>query len=163
GVQYAKGLGTNAKSEINYALNGQYTWLLTDVGVDDEAAPYGTVTFEIWVYSPAYPSGTRAWASGMITGKGRAVSARVDVTNAKSRIKYAPTAKYTTFTTDVGVDDEANASGTVTFEIWVYSPSSPNGTRVWTSGVVTGKVAAVSVTVDVTNATSLRLVVGDAG
>ena len=34
GVQYAKGLGVNAVSDITYNLNGAYTSFLSDIGVE---------------------------------------------------------------------------------------------------------------------------------
>ncbi|WP_435872065.1 NPCBM/NEW2 domain-containing protein [Kitasatospora griseola] len=48
GATYAKGLGTNAFSEIVYYLGGACTSLTTDVGVDAEAMGRGTVAFQIW-------------------------------------------------------------------------------------------------------------------
>ncbi len=42
GVTYAKGIGTHAASQIVYALNGQYTTFVSDVGIDDEVDKSGT-------------------------------------------------------------------------------------------------------------------------
>ncbi|AUD01461.1 PA14 domain-containing protein [Spirosoma pollinicola] len=60
GVTYPKGLGVHAPSQITYALNGQYTHFITDMGMDDEIATAGcgTVTFEVYLDNVlAYSSG----------------------------------------------------------------------------------------------------------
>ncbi|MER5636272.1 NPCBM/NEW2 domain-containing protein [Kitasatospora sp. NPDC002227] len=60
GVKYAKGLGTNSYSEVTYYLGGSCSTVSTDVGVDDEAGPLGSVTFEIW------KDGTKVADSGLL-------------------------------------------------------------------------------------------------
>lgn len=48
GVVYAKGLGVHAYSEVTYNLAGQYTWFVSDIGVDDEVwANDGSVIFTV--------------------------------------------------------------------------------------------------------------------
>jgi alpha-galactosidase len=60
--------------------------------------------------------------------------------------------------TDVGVDDEVTSSAaSVAFEIWA------DGEKVAESGVLTAADSARTLTADVTGATTLRLVVTDAG
>lgn len=88
-----------------------------------------------------------------IRGKGYASGLGV---HAMSSVTYSLDGNYRTFTSDVGIDDEVNGHGTVTFEVWV------DGTRKFRSSVVTGSSPVVSVTVDVTNAKTLQLVAGDA-
>jgi alpha-galactosidase len=61
------------------------------------------------------------------------------------------------FTTDVGLDDEEGDAGTVTFEVWV------DGEKVADSGVMTQSSPAQTLAADVTGARLLRLVVTDAG
>jgi alpha-galactosidase len=63
----------------------------------------------------------------------------------------------TALTTDVGVDDEKTASGSVTFEIWV------DGAKVADSGLMDTSTPAKTLTADLTGATLLRLVVTDGG
>jgi alpha-galactosidase len=48
GRTYATGLGAHAPSEIEFYVGGRCSSLTADVGVDDEKAANGTVTFEIW-------------------------------------------------------------------------------------------------------------------
>ena len=62
GVTYAKGLGTHAGSELNYALNGAYTSFSSSIGVDDESGGRGSVLFQVWA------DGTKLYDSGMLTG-----------------------------------------------------------------------------------------------
>jgi hypothetical protein len=47
GTTYAKGLGTNAVSDVQVYLAGKCTRLTTSVGVDAEAGNSGTVTFSV--------------------------------------------------------------------------------------------------------------------
>jgi hypothetical protein len=60
-------------------------------------------------------------------------------------------------TASVGVDDETNGAGTVTFSVLA------DGKTLITTPTVKGKQAAVPIDVDVTGAQVLELVVGDAG
>jgi alpha-galactosidase len=60
-------------------------------------------------------------------------------------------------TTDVGVDDEKSAKGSVTFELWA------DGTKVADSGLMTTSSPAKTLEADLDGATILRLVVTDGG
>jgi hypothetical protein len=62
GVKYTKGLGVHALSDLSFALNGQYTQFLTDVGIDDEKGSAGSVVFQV------YGDGTKLYDSGVMTG-----------------------------------------------------------------------------------------------
>ena len=62
GVGYAKGLGVHAASELVYALEGGCSSLHAAVGIDDETAGAGTVTFQI------YGDGTLLYQSNSMTG-----------------------------------------------------------------------------------------------
>jgi parallel beta-helix repeat protein len=77
--------------------------------------------------------------------------------HADSEIVYRVDQKYKTFTAKVGVDDEVNASGSVTFEIWA------DGRRIYDSGRVTGRDAAKDVNVDVRGVRELKFIVTSAG
>jgi alpha-galactosidase len=61
GVAYAKGLGTNAPSEIVYYVAGACSTVTTDVGIDDEKAANANATFQIWA------DGTKVADSGPLT------------------------------------------------------------------------------------------------
>jgi beta-galactosidase len=47
GAVYAKGLGTNAVSDVTVHLGGSCTAFTAEVGVDDETGGYGSVTFTV--------------------------------------------------------------------------------------------------------------------
>jgi hypothetical protein len=77
--------------------------------------------------------------------------------HAKAETVYDLTgAGYKSFTGFVGVDDEVS-SATINFEIWV------DQNKVWESGNVTDQDDAKEFSVDVTGATTLKLIVGDGG
>jgi hypothetical protein len=99
------------------------------------------------------------------TGDGRTLSIR-GVTYAKglgshavSNVQYSLAAadSCTAFGSDIGIDDEANGLGSVVFQVWA------DGTELYDSGLVTGAMAAKSVTVDVTGKSLLSLLVNDGG
>ncbi len=62
GVQYPKGLGVHALSELRYALDGQYDRFQADVGVDDEVGARGSVVFQVLA------DGEQLYDSGMVYG-----------------------------------------------------------------------------------------------
>jgi hypothetical protein len=65
GKTYGKGLGVHGASEIRVALSGKYDKFLSDIGIDDETAGNGSVTFEVWADGvKLYDSGTLSAASG---------------------------------------------------------------------------------------------------
>ncbi|GAA2145225.1 hypothetical protein GCM10009760_33640 [Kitasatospora kazusensis] len=74
GVVYAKGLGTNAYSEVDYYLGGDCTKVSTDVGVDDESATKGSVVFQI------YRDATLVADSGLLTFNDNAKHLTADLT-----------------------------------------------------------------------------------
>lgn len=77
GTGYAKGLGTNAVSEVQLYLAGACTRLTAHVGVDDETGGSGTVTFSV------IADGRTLVTTQTIRGKQAAVPIDVDVTGAQ--------------------------------------------------------------------------------
>lgn len=77
GVTYAKGLGTNALSDVQLYLAGQCTRLTADVGVDDETGGAGTVTFSV------VADGKTLVTTPTIRGRQAAVPIDVDVSGAQ--------------------------------------------------------------------------------
>jgi hypothetical protein len=78
-------------------------------------------------------------------------------TNSISDVQVYLGGKCTRFTADVGVDDEQNGAGTVTFQVLA------DGRSLVTTPVLLGHQAATAIDVDVTGAQALELVVGDGG
>ncbi|MGH9630264.1 MAG: NPCBM/NEW2 domain-containing protein, partial [Bryobacteraceae bacterium] len=75
----------------------------------------------------------------------------------RSEIKYSLGGRCTTFTANVGVDDEVGSSGSVVFQVLV------DGSSVYNSGLMRGSTATKSVSVDLTGKSQLSLVVTDGG
>ncbi len=77
--------------------------------------------------------------------------------HADSRIDYQLDGAYTTFLADVGVDDEAGETGTVTFEVWA------DRVKLLDTGPMRGGMPAREVRVDLAGRSNLTLIVTDAG
>lgn len=77
GVAYEHGVGTHAVSELRIRLNGGATRFTSQVGIDDEITPRGSVEFQVWV------DGKRKWSSGELRGQIRTKPCSVDLTGAK--------------------------------------------------------------------------------
>jgi Domain of unknown function (DUF4347)/NPCBM/NEW2 domain/Glucose / Sorbosone dehydrogenase/FG-GAP-like repeat/Calx-beta domain len=73
GLTYAKGLGVHAGSDIIYALGGNYTSFISDIGVDDEVGNNGSVVFQVWA------DGVNVFDSGAMTGSSTTRTLNVDV------------------------------------------------------------------------------------
>ncbi|HEY0531882.1 MAG TPA: beta-galactosidase [Actinoplanes sp.] len=78
-------------------------------------------------------------------------------TNSVSDVQVYLGGKCTRFTANVGVDDEQNGAGTVTFQVLA------DGRSLVTTPVLHGRDKAAAIDVDVTGAQALELVVGDGG
>jgi hypothetical protein len=78
-------------------------------------------------------------------------------TNSISDVRIYLGGKCTSFTAQVGVDDETGGAGTVTFSVVA------DGTAVVTTPTIRGRQAATSVSASVAGAQVLDLIVGDAG
>ena len=77
GTQYAKGLGTNADSDVAFFLGGNCTRFTATVGIDDEVAPSGSVRFNV------VADGKTLVTTPVLTGSSAASPIDVDVTGAK--------------------------------------------------------------------------------
>ncbi len=88
--------------------------------------------------------------SGLTYTKGLGVHAGADTT-------YTLGGNYTRFISDIGVDDEVGANGSVFFQVFA------DGVRIYDSGLMTGNTATKTVDVDVTGKQNLRLLVTDSG
>jgi hypothetical protein len=77
GVGYAKGLGTNAVSDVRLYLAGRCTRLTAEVGVDDEQNGAGTVTFSV------VADGRTLASTPTVRGHQPATALDVDVTGAQ--------------------------------------------------------------------------------
>ncbi|MBL8211862.1 MAG: NPCBM/NEW2 domain-containing protein, partial [Bryobacterales bacterium] len=74
GVNYTKGLGVHASSEIRFTLGGTCSTLTSDVGVDDEMGVEGSIVFQVW------GDAVKLYDSGIMTGTTATKSVSVDLT-----------------------------------------------------------------------------------
>ena len=77
--------------------------------------------------------------------------------HAASDLRYQLMGRYKSFLTDIGIDDEVGARGSVVFEVWL------DGTKKFTSPVMKGTDPVASVALDVTGVNELKLIVLDGG
>jgi beta-galactosidase GanA len=78
GTTYAKGLGTNAVSEVVVDAGGTCTSFTSDVGVDDSAAGKGSVTFTVLA------DGVPVATTGTLTGTSAVTHLNADITGAQT-------------------------------------------------------------------------------
>ena len=74
GHRYQKGLGVHSPSEIRVNLGGKCSRFMATVGIDDEVAPHGSVSFEVLA------DGTSLLATGELTGTSAPQPLTVNVT-----------------------------------------------------------------------------------
>jgi hypothetical protein len=72
-------------------------------------------------------------------------------------VRYALGGLCSTFSAEVGIDDEVGNEGSVVFQVWA------DGAKVWDSGTMKGDTATKPVKVNVAGKQELRLVVTDGG
>jgi mono/diheme cytochrome c family protein len=77
--------------------------------------------------------------------------------HAASDLRFNLNAQYQTFLSDIGLDDEVGANGSVVFQVWV------DGVRVYDSGVMRGSTATKQISFNVAGKRELRLVVTSGG
>lgn len=75
---YRKGLGVSSGSEIVYQIKGQYKGFFADIGVDNETAGEGSVTFQVWA------DGQKIYDSGVMVGGQKARSVALSMTKVKT-------------------------------------------------------------------------------
>lgn len=138
---------------------------------DPSTSPSPSTPAATWVSSltPASaPNGWGPWERDTSNGEAAAGDGRVQSlrgtrfprglgVHAFSSLTYRLNSTYRLFASTVGVDDETGGRGSVVFRVYV------DGLLRYTSPVLTGVSAAVPVSVAVTGARTLRLVVSDAG
>jgi Domain of unknown function (DUF4347)/NPCBM/NEW2 domain/Glucose / Sorbosone dehydrogenase/Calx-beta domain len=73
GLTYTKGLGVHAGSDITYALGGNYTRFISDIGIDDEVGGNGSVIFQV------FADGVNIYDSGLMAGNTATKTVNVDV------------------------------------------------------------------------------------
>lgn len=77
--------------------------------------------------------------------------------HAPSDVRYALDGKYRTFTADIGLDDEADTRGSVSFQVWA------DGVILYDSGKMSSSTPTKTINVNVQGRKELRLVVTTGG
>ncbi|MFF0084768.1 NPCBM/NEW2 domain-containing protein [Streptomyces canus] len=77
GTVHAKGLGTHTDSDVAFFLGGNCSRFTATVGIDDEVAPYGSVTFSVTA------DGRTLTTTPVLTGTSQPLPLDLDVTGAQ--------------------------------------------------------------------------------
>jgi hypothetical protein len=156
------------KTTVTYTLHGRRGTATDERIVGDYAPPpAGPVA----VSDLPFLSATNGWGpverdtsnGEQAAGDGKPITiagqayARGLGTNSVSDVQVYLGGKCTRLTANVGVDDEQNGAGTVTFQVLA------DGRSLVTTPVLRGGDKAAAIDVDVTGAQALELVVGDGG
>lgn len=91
---------------------------------------------------------------GTITLNGKTYKKGLGV-HAPSEIRYQLDGKYSTFSSDIGIDDKVGKQGSVVFEVWA------DGQRIYKSTVIYGDTATKSINLNIVGKRVLTLVVKD--
>jgi len=142
----------------------------TDVtGQDFEATP--PVTTSVYLSDLNWTSAINGWGpverdrsngetasndGRVIQLNGKTYSKGLGV-HAYSEITYNLNGQYSTFLSDIGVDDEVGNNGSVVFQVW------GDGVKLYDSGVMTGASQTKSLNIGITGVNSLKLIVTNGG
>ncbi|MDP9052712.1 MAG: NPCBM/NEW2 domain-containing protein [Acidobacteriota bacterium] len=160
-----KGGAGGAKDSSGNPLAADFVWSFTTAGGGGGGGTTSYLSDLTWIsavggWGPVekdMSNGEQAAGDGHTINIGGVIYSKGIGTHANSDIRY-PANGCTVFTSDVGVDNEVGANGSVVFQVWV------DGVKQYDSGIVTGASAAKTATVSLTGANNeLRLVVTDAG
>jgi len=135
GVTYAKGLGVHGLADITYNLNGGYTQFFSDIGIDDEEAAGGSVTFQV------FADGVKVYDSGVMTADTDTQHIALNVTGVQQfRLRM----------------DDANDGVTYDHGDWA-------GARLSTAPISTTLAAPNSLVATAVSSTQIRLTWADGG
>jgi len=136
------------------AQGGPTDTFLSDMSWTQASSGYGPIELNRSNGEAKGGDGGPLTLAGVSYAKGLGVHARSDVL-------YNLGGNCSTFTSQVGVDDEVGNNGSVVFQLW--SGPVGTGTRLYDSGKLTGADLTKTVSVSLTGVTELHLVVTDAG
>ena len=78
GTVYAKGLGVHAASDLKYTLAGMCASFSSDIGIDAEVGPNGSVIFQVLA------DGTKVYDSGIVTSATPTITVNVPLSGVKA-------------------------------------------------------------------------------
>ena len=136
------------------AQGGPTDTYLSDISWTSATSGYGPVELNRSNGESGGGDGNTLSLGGVSYAKGLGVHANSD-------LRYSLNGNCSTFSAQVGVDDEVGNNGTVLFQLW--SGPVGSGSKLYDSGRLTGADAAKAVSVSLSGVTDLHLVVTDAG
>jgi hypothetical protein len=142
-VRAANSSGDSANSNIASATTfgaGSTLTYLSDLNWISAVQDYGTTTKDATIRGNAITLRGTTYAKGIGT-------------HANSTITYNLAGNYSTFTSDIGIDDEVGGMGSVHFQV------IGDGVILYDSGTLTGSSAVKNISVNVTGVTQMQLVV----
>ena len=124
-------------------------FFITDMYLSDADYVYANFSFGSLV-KDASINNNPITLNGVVYEKGLGVHASCD-------IRYDLGGSFVRFTSDIGIDDEVSANGSVVFEVWT------DGIKVFESGLMEPNTPTESIDLSVVGVDELRLVVTDGG
>ncbi|HEX8536702.1 MAG TPA: NPCBM/NEW2 domain-containing protein, partial [Cystobacter sp.] len=143
GVVMLKVVGTEATVPTGTTYLGDDTWALASNG-------WGPVERNLSNGEQASGDGRTLTLNGITYAKGLGV-------NAGAEVDFNLDNRCSTFTADIGVDDEVGSKGSVVFQVW------GDNALLFDSGTMNGVTATRSLNLNLTGRSTLKLVVTDAG
>jgi glucose/arabinose dehydrogenase len=149
-VTDSAGLKDTKKVRVNIANSTPSTNYLSDLVWSYATNGYGPVERNKSNGEDAAGDGGVITLNGVPYTKGLGV-------HANSEIRYALNGQYSTFASDIGIDDEVGTLGSVIFEVWA------DGVKLYDSGKMTGASATKNATINVSGKQEIRLIIRDGG
>ena len=143
GVVMLKVVGTEATVPTGTTYLGDDTWALASNG-------WGPVERNLSNGEQASGDGHTLTLNGITYAKGLGV-------NAGAEVDFNLDNRCSTFTADIGVDDEVGSKGSVVFQVW------GDNALLFDSGTMNGVTATRSLNLNLTGRSTLKLIVTDAG
>jgi alpha-galactosidase len=143
GVVMLKLVGTDATVPAGTSYLSDDTWLLASNG-------WGPVERNLSNGEQASGDGRTLTLNGVTYGKGLGV-------HAGAQVDFNLGNRCSTFSSDIGVDDEVGNTGSVVFQVW------GDNALLFDSGTMTGASASRSLNLNLSGRSTLKLIVTDAG
>ncbi|WP_224363413.1 NPCBM/NEW2 domain-containing protein [Hyalangium versicolor] len=143
GVVMLKVVGTEVVVPVGTTYLSDDTWSLASSG-------WGPVERNLSNGEQASGDGRTITLNGATYAKGLGI-------HANSQVDFNLSGRCSSFTADIGLDDEVGSNGSVIFQVWGDS------TKLYDSGTMTGASATKSLSVNVSGRSTLKLVVTDNG
>lgn len=132
-----------------FGVNSIHTTYLSDLTPTSSTNGWGPIEKDTSNGESAAGDGHTIRLNGVTYTKGLGV-------HANSEVDYALNGVYSSFKSDIGVDDEVS-KGSVVFQVWA------DGAKLYDSGVMTSSSPTQSINLNISGKNQLQLIVTDAG